>query len=109
VILINSLCCFYLALKDLVDKDSSVKDDLALYLDNEYRVLKNWRHLADKLKAPTKVKDKCKAGTRESPTLVVLRRPDVCKKTIEDLIAILEKLERNDVRVDIVEKKILGK
>ncbi|KXJ08741.1 hypothetical protein AC249_AIPGENE20874, partial [Exaiptasia diaphana] len=79
-------------MKDLIQTNSKVKDCLKNGLDYEYRLLSNWRHLADQLKdpaVPQEVKEACESGTIHSPTWEVLGRPDICIKPVQDLMNIL--------------------
>ncbi|XP_028518487.1 uncharacterized protein LOC110250706 [Exaiptasia diaphana] len=82
-------------MKDLIQTNSTVKDCLKNGLDYDYKLLSNWRHLADQLKdpaVPQEVKEACESGTIHSPTLEVLGRPDICIKPVQEL---MDKLNGN--------------
>lgn len=99
-----STSIFFSALADLFRRKNSVLDGLCLRLDNEYWVIQNWRHLADHLKAPNDVKERCKSSTKHSPTELLLEVPKVSSVTIAKLLEKLREMRRNDVVRKITEK-----
>lgn len=82
-----------------MERDSSIEKDLALHLDREYVVVQNWKHLADRLKAPIEIKEACKRGTAHSPSLLMFTMPGIMDISRSELIKKLRGIGRNDLAV----------
>ena len=74
-------------------------DQLALYLDRDMRLIRNWRHLASKLGVDAEVIRRLEQYTDFSPTIRLFEfleatQPDLTIKELKD--ALLE-IRRNDL------------
>lgn len=96
-----------LLVSDVIEKDIKfVEDKLAPNLDYTSRAIKNWEHLActEEVKAPLETRLRCKLNNQycsRTQMLIDFLAAEMTHITVQDLIAALKAIKRNDV-VEII-------
>ena len=97
-----------LLVSDIIEKDIKfVEDKLAPCLDHTPRHINGWEHLActKEVNAPLETRIRCKLNKHYSPTKMLMDyladSVEMEYKTVQDLIAELKAIERNEV-VEII-------